>query len=114
MSWWRHARINTHQIRLTSQGRLQTAVINSEFALQGLLHNGCRHRHLGWPQQGEQACLDCGARWSYDWVHMHRGAPARLQLWAHRPHPPAPAALPPSSAAPSSSAFPARLQRHSA
>jgi hypothetical protein len=26
---------------------------------------GCKHESVAWPQSGEQACLDCGARRDY-------------------------------------------------
>lgn len=73
MDWFSKARANTHEIGAALHARLHTLAEEDAFTLKGLLHDGCRHRHLSWPQDGEQTCLDCSARWSYDWAHMHRG-----------------------------------------
>lgn len=83
MDWFSKARANTHEIGLALHARLHTLAVEDGFTLQGLLRDGCRHRHLSWPQDGAQTCLDCSARWSYDWAHMHRGA--RLEVLG-QPH----------------------------
>lgn len=46
------------------------------FHLSGLLRDRCWHRRMSWPMNGTQMCLDCGARWQYDWAQMRRTARA--------------------------------------
>jgi hypothetical protein len=73
------------EIRLALGARLGTWIENAGFALKGWLMDGCRHRRLGWPQAGEQSCLDCSACWSYDWDAMRRGGRLPITAAVARP-----------------------------